>query len=122
MPRCRTERPELTDVGAGHWVACHLYTEPSREGLLLSQAQYEVSRLVAASADTVLTNARRFGLDPSTKLKDVPAELQELSVAISAPPAQEAADASVVPTEAAVEAATPDAGVVGASAPPAVTE
>jgi oligopeptide/dipeptide ABC transporter ATP-binding protein len=122
MPRCRTERPELTDVGAGHWVACHLYTEPSREGLLLSQAQYEVSRLVAASADTVLTNARRFGLDPSTKLKDVPAELQELSVAISAPPAQEAADASVVPTEAAVEAATPDAGVVGASSPPAVTE
>ncbi|WP_026674062.1 ABC transporter ATP-binding protein [Alkalihalobacterium bogoriense] len=26
--RCHVERPELTDMGDGHFVACHLYTEP----------------------------------------------------------------------------------------------
>jgi oligopeptide/dipeptide ABC transporter ATP-binding protein len=72
--RCREERPAFTDVGAGHKVACHLYTEPARAGLTLSQAQREVSALVNTAATTVLTNARRFGLDPATKLRDVPAE------------------------------------------------
>ena len=55
-------------------MACHLYTEPARAGLTLSQAQREVSALVNTAATTVLTNARRFGLDPATKLRDVPAE------------------------------------------------
>jgi len=72
--RCREEKPAFTDVGAGHKVACHLYTEPARAGLTLSQAQREVSALVNTAATTVLTNARRFGLDPATKLRDVPAE------------------------------------------------
>lgn len=26
--RCKTERPQLTNMGGGHYVACHLYTEP----------------------------------------------------------------------------------------------
>ncbi|MFV8830441.1 ABC transporter ATP-binding protein [Alkalihalobacterium sp. APHAB7] len=26
--RCKAERPDLTDMGGGHYVACHLYTEP----------------------------------------------------------------------------------------------
>ncbi|SES31640.1 ABC transporter ATP-binding protein [Salisediminibacterium halotolerans] len=26
--RCRAERPELTDMGNDHYVACHLYTDP----------------------------------------------------------------------------------------------
>ncbi len=81
MPRCRSERPELTDVGAGHFVACHLYTEPSRSGMVLSQSQAEVSGLVGATATTVLTNARRYGLDPATKLNDVPVDIIEMAEA-----------------------------------------
>ncbi|MFC5711664.1 ABC transporter ATP-binding protein [Thalassorhabdus alkalitolerans] len=26
--RCKIERPQLTNMGGGHYVACHLYTEP----------------------------------------------------------------------------------------------
>lgn len=27
-PRCRTEEPEMIDVGTGHWVSCHFWQEP----------------------------------------------------------------------------------------------
>jgi oligopeptide/dipeptide ABC transporter ATP-binding protein len=51
--RCKTESPQLVDVGANHWVACHLYTEPSRAGLTLSQAQPQVAAQVRAGATVV---------------------------------------------------------------------
>lgn len=66
--RCRSEVPELTEVASGHYVACHLYTEPARAGMSLTAAQFDVHRLVSAGASTVLTNARRFGLEPSARL------------------------------------------------------
>jgi hypothetical protein len=53
-------------VAAGHFVACHLYTEPSRAGLAVRDAQQEVTNLVKVGADVVFTNARRLGLDPKT--------------------------------------------------------
>lgn len=58
--RCKTEAPELREVASGHFVACHLYTEPSRAGLAVRQAQEEVAKLVKASAEIVMTNARRM--------------------------------------------------------------
>jgi oligopeptide/dipeptide ABC transporter ATP-binding protein len=105
--RCRTERPELTDVGAGHWVACHLYTEPARAGLTTSQAQREVASLVNAAATTVLTNARRYDLDPTLKLRDVPADV--LARAMHGAPAPATASATppasaATPVPATVEA------------------
>jgi oligopeptide/dipeptide ABC transporter ATP-binding protein len=69
--RCRSEVPELTEVASGHFVACHLYTEPARAGLTLSQAQAEVHQQVATSATTVLTNAHRLGIDRHARLADV---------------------------------------------------
>jgi oligopeptide/dipeptide ABC transporter ATP-binding protein len=64
--RCSQETPELKQVAAGHFVACHLYTEPSRAGLAVRDAQQEVTNLVKVGADVVFTNARRLGLDPKT--------------------------------------------------------
>lgn len=29
--RCKEEEPKLTEVDLGHWVACHLYTEPEEK-------------------------------------------------------------------------------------------
>ncbi|MCB9506191.1 MAG: ABC transporter ATP-binding protein [Myxococcales bacterium] len=49
--RCRAEAPELVDVAAGHAVACHLYTEPARAGLTITQAWTEVSELVRSGAE-----------------------------------------------------------------------
>ncbi len=72
--RCRSEAPALTEVGPGHHVACHLYTEPARSGLPINSAQAEVAALVAAGARTTLTNARRHGLDPAARLSDIPAD------------------------------------------------
>ena len=57
--RCRQEEPALASVTSGHWVACHLYTEPSRSGLTMDQAQRQVSNLVKAGATTTLTGSRR---------------------------------------------------------------
>jgi oligopeptide/dipeptide ABC transporter ATP-binding protein len=64
--RCSKETPELKQVAAGHYVACHLYTEPSRAGLAVRDAQTEVTNLVKVGADVVYTNARRLGLNPKT--------------------------------------------------------
>lgn len=57
--RCRTETPELREAAAGHFVACHLYTEPVRESMTLRDATTDVSRLVKTSADVVRTNSKR---------------------------------------------------------------
>jgi oligopeptide/dipeptide ABC transporter ATP-binding protein len=112
MPRCREDRPELTDVGAGHWVACHLYTEPSRTGMVLSQAQAEVSGLVGATATTVLTNARRYGLDPTTKLKDVPVDIIEMAEAAAKKQIENAARIQKFEEDAALAAASKETGPV----------
>jgi peptide/nickel transport system ATP-binding protein/oligopeptide transport system ATP-binding protein len=57
--RCKTEVPELREVASGHQVACHLYTEPARAGLGLTQAHAEVSSLVRAGAQVRSTSRRR---------------------------------------------------------------
>ena len=72
--RCKTEAPELREVASGHFVACHLYTEPSRAGLALRQAQQEVAQQVKAGADIVMTNARRQASSaPSEAASEAPA-------------------------------------------------
>ena len=72
--RCKTEAPELREVASGHFVACHLYTEPSRAGLALRQAQQEVAQQVKAGADIVMTNARRQASSaPSESASETPA-------------------------------------------------
>ena len=57
--RCRTEAPALTEVGAGHFVSCHLYTESSRSGLIISQSQPQVASQVRSGATTVTTGRER---------------------------------------------------------------
>ncbi len=57
--RCTEEPPPLAEVASGHYVACHLYTEPARAGLTLTQAHAEVTALVQAHAEVVETNQRR---------------------------------------------------------------
>lgn len=56
--RCRNEEPELAEVASGHLVACHLYTEPSRAGLSVAQAQSQVAALVKAGANLTMTGGR----------------------------------------------------------------
>lgn len=63
--RCKTEVPELREVASGHQVACHLYTEPARAGLGLTQAHAEVSSLVRAGAQ-VRSTSRRGRKAPAT--------------------------------------------------------
>jgi len=117
--RCRGEVPELTEVASGHFVACHLYTEPAREGMSLMSAQAQVNRLVSAGASTVLTNARRFGLDPHARIDDI--ELPEGTV--SSVRDSKPRDASTDDTAAPVADAAPtaDAGATD-TAEPAVTD
>lgn len=72
--RCREEVPELTVVGSGHKVACHLYTEPSRSGMLLSQAQLQVAAMVAAGATTTLTGSRKARAEERARRAQAAAE------------------------------------------------
>ena len=60
--RCRTEAPALTEVGAGHFVSCHLYTETARAGLIISQSQPQVASQVRSGATTVTTGRERSEL------------------------------------------------------------
>lgn len=71
--RCRAEVPALRDAGAGHMVACHLYTEPGAQAQPLADVQRSVADKVASGAKTVLTNARRLGIDPAARLADLDA-------------------------------------------------
>lgn len=69
--RCSKESPAFREVAPGHFAACHLYDEPARHGLPLTETQPAISTMVSENADTVLTNARRWGLDPKARLRDV---------------------------------------------------
>jgi oligopeptide/dipeptide ABC transporter ATP-binding protein len=82
MDRCRVDRPVLQTVATGHQVACHLYDLPQHTVSEVSWAlaQQRVGQQVADHADTVLTNARRFGLAPSTRLRDVPEDVRARAV------------------------------------------
>jgi len=94
--RCKTEIPELKDMGAGHFVSCHLYDDPSTQGMDFNAAQRVVDRTVKASAETVLTNARRLGLDPRAKLADIDAKyLTEATGTSIVRPASESDDAEI---------------------------
>lgn len=92
--RCRKEVPELLEIAPGHRVACHLYTEPDATALPIAQAQRMVAERVLANADTVLTNARRHGLDPKARLKDIELPASALA-AHAAAPATSTTEASV---------------------------
>ena len=107
--RCKTEAPVLKEVAAGHHVACHLYTEPSRSGLTLGQAWPEVSELVKVGAEVRSTKRKRKprpGMQEAPKAaeRNAPQKATELetapAVAADNAPAPVAPEPVQVPTRA----------------------
>lgn len=94
--KCRKEVPAFEEIASGHSVACHLYREPSRNHLSLSEAQADVARIVRSRArrGSLLTlNQEASGSDYRDELigsvVDAAREASDAFVAVQKPVAPE---------------------------------